>query len=92
MGWIEGTRWLTLPMSVLPLALNVSQNPVASWGSALIVNDLKLILGDQHFYVQPNKTFPTEDYPFVWDAAHTLKCGTLFATRLDRSRPQRGRG
>ena len=40
------------------------------------MNDLKLILGNQRFYVQPNKTFPTEDYPFVWDDAHTLKCGT----------------
>ena len=44
--------------------------------SALIVGDLKIIVGDQHFYVTPNRTFPTADYAFVWDDAHMLKCGT----------------
>ena len=67
---------------VLPLALNITVPPNSSvpgglvaWGSALIAGDLKIIVGDQHFYVTPNKTFPTEDYAYVWDDAHKLKCG-----------------
>ena len=61
----------------IALALNVSLPALPDVASsALIVGDLKIIVGDQHFYVTPNRTFPTADYAFVWDDAHMLKCGT----------------
>ena len=62
----------------IPLALNVTMGALfgsSGPASALIYKDLKLILGDQHFYFPANKTFPTEDYSFVWDDAHKLSCG-----------------
>ena len=62
---------LLLPLAPLP----VSKTLKACSGSALIVGDLKLITGHQHFYVTPNQTFPTEDYAYVWDEAHMLRCG-----------------
>ena len=59
----------------------------ACFCSALIVGDLKLIVGHNHFYIRPNQTFPTEDYAFVWDAAHELRfpTGCLFNLTADEA-------